>query len=330
MTTKPSFTRSDFVRQRRPGPGKAGSQPVKRPARSPRAYQSRSVLLPGEPRRRTEPRQETRRRTTGTSRQQSYEYSFSVGRTSVRAPALRLPLINFGSPRMISGISSVVLTAILLLLWSASLFTVSGAEVSGNLRLSVDEISLKTGILGEPIFKAVPAQIEANLRTAYPDLSSVQVSARLPNRIVVEVVERTPLIAWFQNGAITWIDTEGMAFMPHGEVSGLVQVASNGSPTDVVYDPSLPVYEQIFINPDMVQAILNLAPYVPDGMLLIYDPEYGIGWQDPRGWDVQIGHDTQDLPLKLTIYQAMVERFINQGIQPTLISMEYLDAPFYK
>jgi hypothetical protein len=34
--------------------------------------------------------------------------------------------------------------------------------------------------------------------------------------------------------------------------------------------------------------------------------------------------------MKLTIYQALVDRFINQGIQPTLISMEYLDAPFYK
>jgi hypothetical protein len=139
-----------------------------------------------------------------------------------------------------------------------------------------------------------------------------------------------PVLAWFQNNAMTWIDANGMAFMPRGEVPGLVQVAANGAPLQVQNDPATPVYEQRFINPDMVQVISGLAPYVPAGMPMIYDPQYGIGWQEPRGWVVYFGQNTQDIPMKLTIYQSLVERLISQGIQPTLISMEYLDAPFYK
>jgi hypothetical protein len=38
----------------------------------------------------------------------------------------------------------------------------------------------------------------------------------------------------------------------------------------------------------------------------------------------------QDMNMKFTVYQILVDRILSQGIQPTLISMEYLDAPFYK
>ena len=30
------------------------------------------------------------------------------------------------------------------------------------------------------------------------------------------------------------------------------------------------------------------------------------------------------------VYQAIVDTLTSQGIQPSLISVEYLDAPFYK
>jgi cell division protein FtsQ len=331
MTSKSSFDRSAFVRKPRSSRSTSPPKKTKPAASSRRAYDARTMYLPTEPRPRREPQPVRKtKQGRGSARSQGYDISFSLGRTDVRAPALSLPRINLDSPRLVSGVVTIALTVILVLLWTASTFTVSEMEVSGNERLGVTEISSMAGILGEPIFKAVPAQIAINLRSAYPDLSKVNVRAILPNRILVDVVERTPVIAWYQSGAITWIDAEGMAFKPHGEVTGLVQVSANGSPTNVAYDATLPFYEQQFINPDMVQAIIALVPSVPEGMLLIYDPKYGIGWQDPRGWDVLFGQNTQDLPMKLTIYQALVDRFINQGIQPTLISMEYLDAPFYK
>ena len=39
---------------------------------------------------------------------------------------------------------------------------------------------------------------------------------------------------------------------------------------------------------------------------------------------------TQDIEMKKTVYQAIMDSFSRQGIQPTLISVAYLDAPFYK
>ncbi len=50
---------------------------------------------------------------------------------------------------------------------------------------------------------------------------------------------------------------------------------------------------------------------------MTYDPQYGMGWQDPRGWSVYFGQNIQDIPMKLVIYQSIVDTFIRQGIQPT-------------
>jgi len=65
-------------------------------------------------------------------------------------------------------------------------------------------------------------------------------------------------------------------------------------------------------------------------MSMIFDPVYGMGWQDPRGWTVYFGQDSQDIPMKTVVYNAIVDTLTQQGVQPSLISVEYLNAPFYK
>ena len=261
-----------------------------------------------------------------------FDIAFSLGRADVRAPAISLP--QYG-PRLVSGLLSLLLAFLLYSLWTGPVFIVSAAEVSGNQRLQALEINAMLGMAGQPVFKAVPAQIELNLRTAYPDISSAEVRVAFPNRITVEVVERMPRLAWYQDGALTWIDADGIAFLPRGEaqasdLGGLIQVTSNGAPPQVQVDPDAPLYEQKFVAPELVEAMVTLFPYVPAGIPMIFDPQYGMGWQDPRGWFVYFGQNTVEIPVKLAIYQAIVDTFIRQGIQPMLVSVEHLDAPFYK
>jgi hypothetical protein len=125
--------------------------------------------------------------------------------------------------------------------------------------------------------------------------------------------------------------------MPRGNIPGLIPIASNGNPPKVPEDPNQSIYpkngyayQQPFVAPALVQAIVTLFPQVPAGAPMIYDPKYGMGWQDPRGWSVYFGQNTMDIPMKQKVYQAILNTITKQGIQPTLISVEYLDAPFYK
>jgi cell division protein FtsQ len=346
MTTLQKPSRTSFVRQRRtlrPTQGSAsqpaqGSAPKAKPAQlttktARQTYRTASVYLPVEPK--LAPRPSVRKvpasrggtRMTKNSRGNNYDIVFSLGRTNVHAPALTIPQLG---PRWVSAALTMVLCFLLLTMWTAAPFTVAAAEVRGNQRLGAEEVNKVLGMSGEPIFKAVPAQLETDLRTTYSDLKSVSVHVSLPNHITVDVVERTPVLAWYQNGVVTWIDSNGVAFAPRGDDPGLLAISANGAPIQIPPDPALSIYEQKFITPEMIKALSTLAPIIPAGMPMIYDPRYGMGWQDPRGWTVYFGQNTNDIPMKLLVYQAIADTLTLQGIQPTLISVEYVNAPFYK
>jgi hypothetical protein len=324
MTTLQKTSRNSFVRQRRTAKTPSAHTPQRTTQTARKNYYNTSVYLPVEPRpmaRRTPSRAIKKPHWNG------YDIVFSLGRTDVHAPTLNIPQLG---PRWISIAFTFLLAFMLFIMWTASPFMVKGAEVLGNQRLGAVEINAVLGMIGQPIFKAAPDQIETNLHTAYSDLASVKVRVSFPNRIIVDVVERMPVLAWYQNGVVTWIDASGVAFTPRGEIPDLIQVAANGNPTQVSLDPALPIYEQKFMTPELVQAMTVLARDVPPGMPMAFDPRYGVGWQDPRGWSVYFGQVIKDVPMKKMVYQAIVDTLTLQGVQPSLISVEYLNAPFYK
>ena len=350
----PEKSRAETVRQRRSSQTRAKPDSKKTKHITRQAYRIGSVLLPMEPQpaaRRTpvvssksrqaqtsglrshslqaraSGRMGTLKTVKQASRQNGYDFAFTLGRTAVHAPAFKMPHLG---PRWISAGLTLLMGLVLYSMWTANTFIVSNAEVSGNQRLDAAEVSAALGVTGQPIFKAIPSQIESNLRTAFPDLAGVSVQVGFPNHIYVNVVERTPILLWSQGENITWIDSNGVSFMPRGNVPGLIPIASNGNPPKRPGDPKLSVYDQPFIDPAMVQAIMTLYPQVPAGSPMIYDPNYGMGWQDPHGWSVYFGQNIQDIPMKEKVYQAILDTISKQGIHPTLISVEYLDAPFYK
>jgi hypothetical protein len=79
-----------------------------------------------------------------------------------------------------------------------------------------------------------------------------------------------------------------------------------------------------------VDAILVLAPSVPADSTMIFDPGYGLGWRDSRGWKAFFGTSLQDMPLKVRVYQSLVDSLLASGKTPAFISVAYPDAPFYR
>lgn len=305
--------------------------PNSRPSSNLRPYNSRTMyILPYS--RNNNDSQHTRktRNSKVSAHNHEYDLSFNIGRTAVQAPAIKLPVINLSSSRLVSGLMILSLAILIFFIWTSPSFSVIDLEITGNNRVNSDLISIYSDMVGKSIVTAIPEQIELNLHAGFPEFKHILVNVRFPNRILIEVEERIPVISWLQDDVITWIDREGVAFMPRGEAGNLVQVTALGPPISSVIDSPAPTYEQSFISPKVVQAILNLAPFVPSGMVLFFDPKYGIGWQDPHGWVVHVGLNTENLQMKLSIYQSLIERLQSQNIQPSLINMEYLNAPYYK
>ena len=79
----------------------------------------------------------------------------------------------------------------------------------------------------------------------------------------------------------------------------------------------------------MVAAILAVSEALPPTVAIIYDPEHGLGWQDEGGWQVYLGDD-RDIEMKLKVYEAIVQRLMDEEIQPTLISIEHVHNPYFR
>ena len=186
------------------------------------------------------------------------------------------------------------------------------------------------GIVGRPIFILDPEDIAIRLRQNYHEIASANVRVYFPNNVWVGMLERTPIIYWQQGGQYTWIDASGVAFKPRGPLPALIPVIAMGSaPTGInisrdALDPDP------FISGELVETIQYLAPHLPAGSTMLFDPQKGLGWKDDRGWEVTFGNSPKNINLKLRIYYTLVDSLIARGIQPVYISMQYPDAPYYR
>ncbi|TAK11995.1 MAG: FtsQ-type POTRA domain-containing protein [Anaerolineae bacterium] len=310
--------RSDRVRSRRSdrGPAKKQTAAQRRTTASramPPMVTRRGVMTPAPAQRR---RSEARRR---------YNVALPMAAGGqVRLPAM--PQVRVGW-RLLSFVLTAALSWALYMLWTAPQFHVSAAEVVGLARLNADEVNTVLKVSGASVFTLDPAELEARLQAAFPELQGIRVRVGLPAKVVVEAAERAPVIAWEHEGIQTWVDSSGYSFLPRGQVDGLVPVVAHGLPAPIAGQAD---QSQQLLTPQMVKAILTLAPSAPEGAPLVFDPEHGLGWADPRGWQVYFGLAPTDMAQRLAVYQAIVKELKAQGIKPTLISVEFLHAPYYR
>ncbi len=248
-----------------------------------------------------------------------YDVSLSAPGAEIRLPAL--PVIQ-DYWQIASGFLTAALTVLLVFLWNSPTFQVSQIEVQGLERFTEQEISRAIDVLGRPSFSLVPANLRADLENTYQGLEEVQVKVDWPAVVVVTVEERQPVLVWNWEGTVSWIDANGVGFKPRGDSEGLIQVQALAPPPGRGEDQ--------FASPELLRAVVALAEYAPASAPLIYDEKYGLGWQDQRGWLVCFGFDGADVAVKQLVYQAIVKRLEEQNIHPALISVEYVNAPYYR
>jgi hypothetical protein len=209
-------------------------------------------------------------------------------------------------------------------------------EINGALRLSDDELSRTLNLYNKPVFILDPEELEKSLSLAYPEIKDLSIRIGLPASVVVDVIERVPLIAWHQNSSIQWIDGDGYAFSPRGDAEKLVPVQASAPPPKPAQDKvdgepiELGFGYQAFMQPELVAGILVMRASTPEGAGLVYDPQHGLGWKDSRGWDVFLGVNGNDIQSKIVVYKSIAKQLQADGITPVLINVEHVHAPYYR
>jgi cell division protein FtsQ len=273
-----------------------------------------------------------------------FDVPLNIPGAEIRLPSI--PFIHLGW-RGVSFMMVLMMSACLFLMWKAPVFQVNAIEAEGLKRLTVGDINTVMGTFGKSVFNLDPAALEQILQQAFPELSKVSVQVNLPASVKVEVTERVPVIAWTQDGRETWVDADGISFPPRGTpANSLVRVEGYGTPpsiqTDTATNESLSLpggvpsatgqakVSTLRLYPSLVSSILELGANIPADTMLVYDSEHRLGWNDPNGWEVYFGAEDQDMEMKLSVYQAMVERLQSEGVQPAMISVEFVHAPYYR
>ena len=202
------------------------------------------------------------------------------------------------------------------------------------------------------IFSVIPSQIQSALQDQFPEFRDIHVQVNLPAQVKISINERLPQIAWQEKDAVMWIDSEGYLIPARGKASDMLTIQANALPTyhikSAIEDPgtikivrdksglkpnasSLAFFaEPKQIDGGLLTAILQLNAWMPQEKTLLYQQQRGLGWTDARGWDVFVGQKLENINEKMVMYETIVKELDQEGISPTLVSVEFLHAPYYR
>ena len=258
--------------------------------------------------------------------------------SEVRLPAL--PQFRF-SWRLLSGLIAVGMIVLLFMMGTSTAFAVDQVNLSGGIRIPAEEIAQKLDLQGEPIISVMPNEVENQILEAFPDIKAAEVNVNMPAGIDILIEERIPALLWLKNEEVVyWIDQEGFAFTVRGEATLPIRVYANSEPPhplgwvapdlQLEEDETKPTEVLPLVDPAFVTTVQKLNSIKPAESPMLYDEMNGLGWIDPHGWQVYFGDDDENIDLKLMEYTKIVETILERNLQPVLISMEFLHAPYYR
>ena len=308
--------------------------------------------------RRTTPYAFPNAQATRTAPARKLHYARGANGVEVRLPAL--PALQFNW-QMASAFLAFALLILVIMLTSLDTFHVSSVQLKGNQRVSAADVQTAVFATSHSIFTLDRSATIAAVQAAFPEFSKIDLRVGLPNSVSLSVTERQPILAWVTKDQTLWISADGVIMPARGDASSVLQVKSSaGIPTlsasadstpadtaaaaatpaapatdtsaaasTAAVAPAAPTGLQ-YIDPQVLQAAISLSAQMPSGGSLVYDPVSGMGWSDPKGWQVYFGVDLSNIAAKQAEYQAIVQRLTDLGIKPSLISVALLDAPYYR
>jgi cell division protein FtsQ len=254
--------------------------------------------------------------------------------------------------RVLSLLIVGVLSYTLQTAWQSPEYRISTIKVSGLQRLTEAEVLAKVNAIGMHSFAIVPEKIRAEISNAFPEFRNVTVIVGFPASLEIRVVERQPMIAWQAKTALIWVDSEGYLIPPRGTSGEILTIQADSLPAyqlrSSITDPgTTKIYrDKPYFKPNpsalaffavpkqidgmLLTAALQLNAWMPTEKTLLYQKQRGLGWKDARGWDVFVGQKLEGINDKMVMYETIVRELEKQGISPTLVSVEFLHAPYYR
>lgn len=277
---------------------------------------------------------------------------------------LRLPAITLANPgwRLLSALIAILAAVGIFSFWNSPYFRIEAVEVNGLQRLSPADLTDTLNLENLSIVEIDPQVAVETLAKTYPELVDVQVNVFVPNLVTITATERQPVMAWQKGEETSWIDAEGIIFPARGEAGAMVTIYSESDLPRMALPVETPAAGEsdeaaaeeeaqpgllarliagekepagaatppAKADPVLVTAAQGLSGLLPPETQIVYHSMHGLGWTDPQGWQVYIGKDLIEFEAKYAVYQHLAGHLAEQGLWPSLVSVEHLNAPFYR
>ena len=249
---------------------------------------------------------------------------------------------------LVAGLSYLLLTA-----FRSPEYFISSVSITGLNRLSEEEVLAELDLIGKHIFTVQPEDVRSVVSAAFPEFWDIRVGVSLPAKVSIRVTERQPMFTWETGDTLMWIDTEGYLIPARGTASEMLAIKADALPvyrleenlkteeniSKIIQDKSIekPGLSSLnfFAQPkhldsNLLAGVLQLNAWMPEEPYLLYQKQRGLGWEDVRGWDVFVGAKLENINDKMVMYETIVRELEDQGIDPSVVSVEFLYAPYYR
>jgi cell division protein FtsQ len=178
-------------------------------------------------------------------------------------------------------------------------FTLKHVETRGNRRVSTQAIYDIAFNQQSSAMPLVDLDVTRERLLRLPWIGEARVSRRLPDTIVIEVIERVPVAVWQQNGRFSLIDAEGVELEP-------VRVEAMPDLVRLIGPGANRRYAALNI---LLQAAPRLRPMITDAT-----------WIGDRRWDLHFqGGETLSLPEGEAEARRAIERFAQLDQRDSLL-----------
>jgi cell division septal protein FtsQ len=217
--------------------------------------------------------------------------------------------------RALAGVAALTLAGLLAFGFFDSRFYVQAADISGVQYSPLEQVNHQAALDGYNIFW-VNARAAAQRIEALPYVKQADVLVALPNRVQIEVTERTPVAVWRVGGQDLWVDVEGVT-MPVASPSLAMPLLTDFDGSSVLPEGG--------IDPQLISSIDELKQRLPEVTAFAYDRFNGLQFRLPGGANVLLGkpEGLAQRVEELLVLQASLASF---GQQPLEIDWRFEDG----
>ena len=210
-------------------------------------------------------------------------------------------------------------------LYRSPLLRVEEVQVVGARNLSAEQVANLADLEGASMLNAPLGDAEARI-VALPLVKGAKARIRWPDKVRIEVIERTPWGYWDLAGTSYVIDGEGVVLAEVKPPEGAPVIHDTGDPA------SLSPGDRV--DTDAVSLAQTLLASVPEQLSMNvarfeYTPENGLSLVTDAEYRVVMG-DSQNVNYKLAVWKTVEEDIGREAMAGHVLDLRFRDRPSFQ